>query len=172
MKYRTLALIAALLFASIAVAKEKHVIVTTDKFTGKTTVTMSMFGIENDARIVGAPSLSLFAQEKDGSIVLVIASSAPDWTFPRGADVKVLADGKPIDLGHFKQGDGKVGTFMSVVSVEENVAATVDRAAFEQMAASRDLEIEVGQFPCKVRSKDIVRLKEFADATRQITASK
>lgn len=171
MKYRTLALVAALLFATVAVAKEKHVVVTTDKFTGKTTVMMNTFGIENHSRILGAPALYLAAWEKEGSIVLMIRSSASDWQFLHGADVHVLADGTPIDLGHFQKGDGKINTILGV-SVEEVVAGEVDRAVFERMAASRDLQIEVGLFPCTVKTKDIVRLKEFADATRQISASK
>lgn len=168
MKYRTLALVAALsFFAGAALANDKDITVKTDKFTGKTTVLMNRVEIKS-APFGCCPLIYLQAMEQDGQISFVFISTSLEWEFLHGADVHVLADGKQIDLGHFARGDGEVGTSF----VTEYLAAKVDRAALEQMANASDLEIEIGQYQCKVKAKNARRLKAFADATRQVTASK
>jgi hypothetical protein len=145
-------------------AKDKDIVVTTDRFTGKTTVIMKAFDIKSPALgCMAAPCLSLMAKEQDGQIVFVVISNATGWIFPHGADVHVLADGQPIDLGHFLRGDGQVTTIVEVM-VLEPISGAVGRVALDQMANAHDLEIEVGPYQCKVNPKNIRRLKEFSGA--------
>jgi hypothetical protein len=160
---RTLA-VALLVIASAltASANNKDVTVTTNRFTGKTTIQMRPMELKSPA--LGCfPCLDLMALEQDGQISLVVISNNPEWLFLHGTDVHVLADGKPIDLGHFEPVDRKVNTFV-MVTTTEYVMKAVDRAAIEQMAAAGDLQIEVGPFQCKVKAKNAERLKHFAEA--------
>jgi hypothetical protein len=159
-------MLAVILLMGIAVAGvaagDKDVQVKTDRFTGKTTITMRPIELKSPA--LGCfPCLDLMALAQDGQVSLVVISSNPEWLFLHGADVHVLADGKPIDLGHFEPADRRVNTFV-MVTTTEYVMKTIDRAALDQMAAAGDLQIEVGSFQCKVKPKNAEHLKHFVEA--------
>jgi hypothetical protein len=160
---KTLAVILLVVASALtASATSKDVTISTDRFTGKTTVLMKEMELKSPA--LGCfPCLGLVALAQDGQISLVVVSNNPDWLFLHGADVHVLADGKPIDLGHFEPADRRVNTFV-MVTTTEYVIKTVDRAAIEQMASAGDLQIEVGPFQCKVKPKNAERLKHFVEA--------
>jgi len=121
----------------------------------------------------GTVELSLYAStsDDDGKIILMVRSIADHWQFLEGADVHVLADGRRIDLGHFRAAGGHVETDIGVSTIED-VASYVERSALGQMASAKDLEIEVGLYACRVNSKNIQRLKEFTMAIPAAMATK
>lgn len=157
-----------LAFAIVAIAcltvaastKDKDITVTTDKFTGTTTVEMKPFRLPStEVNGILPPFLWLIAQEQGGKFGLIVANGADYLGFPYGAEVRVLADGKAIDLGHFALVDGGPWSIDGVVVSE--IGAVVDRSSIEKMANAHTLEIEVAQWQSKIKPKDINRLKEF-----------
>lgn len=164
-----LVLIAFTAGASFA-GKDKDVVVKTDKFTGKTSVIMTPVELKSPA--LGCfPCLNLMATEQDGHIQFIVISNNPDWLFLNGADVHVLADGKPLDLGHFVPADRRINTIV-MVTTSEYLTAEVQSSALAAMANAGELEIEVGSFQCKVKPKNARKLKEFSDSIAAVSASK
>ena len=168
---KTVALIALLsIFSSPLLAKDKNVIVTTDKFTGQSTVTMKSFGIgptfgfpdATQGSLLGVMlSLAAAARADDASsVALIVFVTAAHWQFLNGTEVHVLVDGQPIDLGNFVPAASHVDT-TGAVTTNETVIGRVDRATFDRLAKATNLDIEVGNYGTKVNPKNINRLKEF-----------
>jgi hypothetical protein len=156
-------------FAVGASAQSKDVTVTTDRFTGFTKMEMKPFDIGPDrgfpdaSHTDGHAILTLFVTSGGGQIMFTVESTANHWQFLEGADVRVLADGQRIDLGHFIPRKGVMNT-AGGVTVDEKIFAIVERDKLRQMATAKEVEIRIGPYPCKLTSENIKRLKEFSDA--------
>jgi hypothetical protein len=178
---RILTITAALaLLAAGASAQDKNIVKQTDKFTGKTTVSMKMFGVgplfgfqdATQSSISGASViLALGAITGDsGKPGLLIYVTASHWQFLGGTDVHVLADGQPIDLGHFVALKSHVESVGSVTT-NEIVVRSVDRSVLDRMANAKDLQMKVGPYEFKINPKNVERLKEFSAALPAVAKS-
>jgi hypothetical protein len=124
---RTLALIVLLAaFSAPALAKDKNVTVTTNRFTGKTTIVMKEFAVgpffgfqdvTQTSTLGVLLSLGAIAEGSD-NVSLVVFVTAAHWQFLNGTDVHVLANGQPIDLGRFVATNGHVETTGAVTTNE------------------------------------------------------
>lgn len=154
-------------------AKDKNIVVKTDRFTGKTSIVMKaiaigpLFGFEDRQRVSGKAvhfSLSLATEanaSKDPYLAFFV--TAGDWQFLKGADVHLLVDGEPIDLGHFVSIDTHVDS-VAVVLTCETIGGPVSRAILDRMANAKDLQVKVGVYEIRLNAKNIAHLKEFSDA--------
>jgi hypothetical protein len=168
---RLLSLLIACVFLSAGVsAKEKDIVVTTDKFTGKSTVTMKQMSIgtfSDKTHFSGLVNLYLAACTLDKQpkpTALVIYSYATNWQFLGGADVYLLIDGEKIDLGHFASVRGNADVVGNGVSLSETIAAPVDRSIFEKIASAKIVEMKIGPYVTKLSSKGIERVGAFLSA--------
>ncbi len=156
-----------------ALANDKDVLVKTDRFTGKTTILMKaipigpLFGFEDRQRVCDKAvhfSISL-AHEANSSKdpYLVVFVTAGDWQFLKGADVHLLVDGEPVDLGHFASIDSHVET-VAVVLTYETIGGPITRAIVGRMANAKDLQMKVGAYEIRLNAKNIEHLKAFSKA--------
>jgi hypothetical protein len=165
------------LTSSAAPAQSKDVTVKTDRFTGFTKMEMKAFGIGPDHGFTdvshsdGHAVMDLSITSGDGKIMFWVVSTANHWQFLEGADVRVLADGQRIDLGHFRRYKAVMDT-AGGVTVSEEIGGIVERDKLRQMANAKEVEIRVGPYPCKLAAKNIQRLKEFSDALATTSPSK
>lgn len=156
--------------AGLASAKDKNVLVQTDKFTGKTKVIMKQMGIGTFAdkqQAIGIVDLYLAAIEVQGEAkpdALVIYSFASHWQFLDGADVYLLVDGERIDLGHFVSAKGDVTASFGTVVLSETIAADVDRAVLDKIATAHVVEMKIGAYETKLNDKGIERIRAFVAA--------
>jgi len=172
---KTLAVIVLLAaFSAPALAKDKNVFVKTDRFTGKTIIVMKAFGITpflgkadvtQDSTIGVSLSLAAVVHTEDSdNVSFVVYVYAAHWQFLNGADVHMLADGQPIDLGLFVAATSHVDATDDVVTTNEAIVGHANRSTLDRMTNAKDLQIEVGNYQCRVNPKNIQRLKEFSDA--------
>jgi len=172
---RILAIAAALALLSAGVsAKDKNILVQTDKFTGKTTVIMKEMslgqGFTNNAHpndLVGI-YLSAFSAPGPNPTALVIKAYAANWQFLGGADVRLLIDGERIDLGHFARMKGTVEGGI----VTDTIASPVDRAVFEKIGTAKSVEMQIGPYETKLNAKGIERVRAFVAALPVAAASR
>jgi hypothetical protein len=176
---KCLAVLALAFLAGSASAqtKSKDVTVKTDRFTGFTKMEMKTFGIGPDhgfpdaSHSDGHAVMDLGLTDGDGKTMFWVGSTANHWQFLEGADVRVLADGERIDLGHFRRYKAVMDT-AGGVTVSEEIGGIVERDKLRQMANAKQVEIRVGPYPCKLTADNIKRLKEFSDALPTATAGK
>lgn len=168
---RTLIVLAALaLLAAGLSAKEKDIVVTTDKFTGKTAVFMKQMSIgtfSDKTHLMGTVNLYLSAcslHDQPKPTALVIYSYSTNWQFLNGADVYLLADGERIDLGHFVSTKGTADRVGYGVSLNETIAAPVDRSVFDKIAGAKTIEMKIGPYETKLNVKGIERIRAFVAA--------
>jgi hypothetical protein len=168
------------LFAMAAVvtsAQSQDVKVKTDRFTGFTRIEMKPFdigpyhGFPDASHTDGHAILTLFLTSGGGQIMFTVESTANHWQFLEGADVRVLADGQRIDLGHFSSRKGVMDT-AGGVTVDEKIFAIVERDKLRQIANAKEVEVRVGPYPSKLTANNIKCLKEFSDALPVAAASK
>jgi hypothetical protein len=153
----------SLLFA-VAISAQtppRNLVVTTDRFTGETSVSLRQFHILNTKDEGSQVQIDLAAIYLSGKIVILAFSSAERVQFSGGADVFALADGERIKLGHFQSGQ-TVRTGGNYVKVEEIVTGEVGRPVFEKMATAKSLELRIGRWECHVEPADVHKLKEFS----------
>jgi hypothetical protein len=162
------------LLAVGAPAKEKDIVVQTDKFTGKTTVIMKEISLgqafTNNAHpndLVGI-YLAAFSTPGPNPTSLVIKAYASNWQFLGGADVHLLIDGDRIDLGHFARMRGTVEGGV----VTDTIAAPVDRSVFEKIATAKSVEMQFGTYETKLKDKCITRIHAFVAALPAVAASR
>lgn len=160
---RILAVAAILaLLAAGASANDKNIVVQTDKFTGKTTVTMKPMNIASFQ--LGFVNLSLSAcslNDQPKPAALIIYSYSGSWQFLDGADVYLLADGERVDLGHFVSTKGTIDTS---AWLSETIAAPVDRSVLGKIASAKKVELKIGRYEAKLNAKAIERIRAFAAA--------
>jgi hypothetical protein len=166
-RFLTIAAVLALLAVG-ASAKDKNIVVKTDRFTGKTEVMMKEMGVgtftdkthwgQNVDLTVGA----IFSPGPK-PLLLMFCSYSKNWQFLGGADVYLLVDGERIDLGHFSAMKGTVDAFISVV-VSEAITSNVDRSTIEKISAAKNVEIKIGTYETKLNNKGIERFRAFVAA--------
>jgi hypothetical protein len=167
---RLLAVAALALFTVGASANDKNIMVQTDKFTGKTTVTMKPMSIGSFQ--LGFVNLSLSAcslNDQPKPAALIIYSYSGSWQFLDGADVYLLADGERIDLGHFISTKGTIDTS---AWLSETIAAPVDHSVLEKVAAAKKVELKIGRYETKLNGKAIERIRAFLAALPADSASR
>jgi hypothetical protein len=143
--------------------------VVTDRYTGETAMVMNTFeiGPERGLQDVQEHSKNAFGvvfslmAEARGSEdpLLEIMVISLHWQFPLGADVRVLADGQVIDLGHFVPVNKRSGTLTI-----ENVGGPVSRTVLDRMANAKNVQLKVGVYEIGLNAKNIQHLKAFSDA--------
>lgn len=163
--------------AALAAAKDKPgYTVTTDRFTGVTKVEMLPVVVANPNNPMRgtittlAMSLAYFNDDAEGRVLLVVTCVADNWRFLDGADIRLLADGTPIDLGHFEEHKGEVGERFGDVRTFEKLGGYVPRATFDRMVAAKKLEIKIGQFEGGVNDKGLDKMRAFAGAMATVPA--
>lgn len=168
---RTLVLAAMLtVLATGASAKDKDIVVQTDKFTGITTVMMKQMSVGtfgDKTHSLGLVNLYLAAcslHNQPKPTALVIYSYSDNWQFLGGADVYLLVDGERIDLGHFVSTKGNADVIGNGVSLSETIAAPVDRSVFEKIAGATSVELKIGPYETKLNGKGIDRIRSFVAA--------
>jgi hypothetical protein len=176
---KVLAVLALAFLAGSASAQtmSKDVTVKTDRFTGFTKMEMKPFdigpyhGFPDASHTDGHAILTLFLTSGGGQIMFTVESTANHWQFLEGADVRVLADGQRIDLGHFSPRKGVMDT-AGGVTMDEKIFAIVERDKLRQIANAKEVEVRVGPYPSKLTANNIKCLKEFSDALPVAAASK
>lgn len=172
MKTAILSIILAL--GTIAAAKDKSAaIVTTDRFTGATQVVSIPFVIaQSGTALLLSVYFGHFSDNHPDEVFMTVRCAADTWRFPNGADVHLLIDGEPLDLGHFEQRRGNVGEVLGDVKTIEKLGEFIPRATFERMAKAHKLEFEVGTFEGKADDKGLSKMQSFSGAVATAEAVK
>jgi hypothetical protein len=157
-------LLLGLLLVSSAFAHSKDVVVTTDKFTGETTILLRMFHVgaatDQSYNLVHL-SMGASYSMKGGEIILMVFSEAGQYQLLGGADVRALVDGERINLGHFQP---SAATSLGSGQISEMVGGYLDRATMNKLANAKDVQLRVGAWEIELKGKQIEKLKEFAEA--------
>jgi hypothetical protein len=154
-------------------ASAKDVGVSTDKFTGVTTVSLYSFqigpehGFKDATHLNGHVILALSVGAAEDKIGLRVISQADHWQFLDGAAVHVLTDGRRLDLGHFERMKAHTETYRGITTYEE-IFSFVDRSLIDTFAAAKTIEIKIGPYEAVLSAQDIERFRLFLDALQKV----
>jgi Tfp pilus assembly protein PilN len=155
----------AILLLSLALAvpayakQQPTVTVTTDRFTGVTTVKMKPeFVIYGQSG--AALSLAAVATSDSPMPALVLVVDASDWQFLHGVTAHALIDGQRVDL-EFQPTATKITPQTGFVGTHEVLLAAVPKAMLDRIANCVSLEMEIGASAFSMKSKGLEPLRDF-----------
>jgi len=139
-------------------AKKPNVAVTTDRFTGVTTVLMKTVDIMFTADRMCFLRMTAIATSAAPTPTLVIGADCDEWQYLHGVTAHALIDGQRVD---FQFNVTSTKTTFDRPQTHEVLAADVPKDVMDRIAKCQTFEMELGRYAFTLKPKGLEPLRDF-----------